>query len=82
MTAEYGESPRPTSKQRVLSVSKMSEEPQEVPNESSRDEEDDDQDCKSMMYVGTASVTIDKILNKLMFDEQILKKQRFEFECN
>jgi hypothetical protein len=58
----------------VLSVTKEgSTEPQEVtPGETSRDEEDDDQDQKEMVYIGTSVVTVDRILNKLMFDEKCL----------
>ena len=69
---------------RVLSVTKeASNEPQDfTPGETSRDEEDDDQDSKEMVYIGTSIVTIDRILNKLMFDEKCLQNQRFQFETN
>ena len=89
-SSEYADSPGATNQvssgrnSRVLSVTKeASNEPQEVtPGETSRDEEDDDQDSKEMVYIGTSVITVDRILNKLMFDEKCLQNQRFEFETN
>jgi hypothetical protein len=90
-TSKHPDTVRSRANSRVLSVSKLSDsmlhDPQEMGGDSLQasstgEKEDDDEDRKDMMYLGTSVVSLDKILNKLMFDPSCHKQERCEFETN
>ena len=54
----------------------------ETPDDQEEEVSDDGQDCAAMRYLGSTVTSIDKILNKLMFDEQAAKKSEYEVNQN